>query len=121
MFACEVCTATFARKDYLSRHIKSFHNGIKFTCYTCLTSFTRKFKLNRHKKTAHRNSVIHYAPPDIVGQPTAISPALPTILSAPVSESWDDTVGDDVFLEALADFENQGKKIHYYSKHCKKY
>ena len=69
MFACKVCAATFIRKDYLSRHIKSVHDGVKFVCNVCLKSFTRKYNLNQHTKNAHGVSGIQYVPPIIVGKP----------------------------------------------------
>jgi hypothetical protein len=116
MFTCEVCDKVYTAQRSLSAHVKSVHDGVKFTCDICLKSFTRKFKLNRHKKNSHRESVIRYAPPVVIGQPPSITPAIaPAITHAIASTSgpWDETVGDDAFLEALDDFENQGKKIHY--------
>jgi hypothetical protein len=115
MFTCEVCAATFTRKDNLNRHFNT-HNGVKFTCNICLKSYTRKHDMFRHREIVHTV---------IVGQPLAITPASPAIAPAPptatptlptiasTSGPWDETVGDDAFLEALNDFENQGKKIHY--------
>lgn len=114
MFGCEVCTKVYTAKRSLTAHIKSKHNGITFVCNICLTSFTRKYELNKPTKNEHRESVIQYEPPVIVTQPPATTIASTTI---PTTESdlWGDD--DDVFIETLADFKNQGKKIHYQPKY----
>lgn len=108
MFACEVCDATFTRKDNLVVHVKSVHENEKFTCDICFKSFTRKHKLGQHTKNVHRESVIQFASPIIVGQPRAIAPTPLATTSA--SGSWDDAIGDNELLEVIDDFENQGKK-----------
>ena len=113
MFTCEVCASTFIRKDYLSRHIKSAHNGVKFACNICLKSSTRKYKLDQHTKNAHRGSVIQYAPPIIVGQPPASMKPANTPANNHVANIWDGAICDEELLEIMDDFENQGKKIHY--------
>ena len=112
MFSCEVCAATFTRKDNLNRHSIT-HNGVKFTCDICLKSFTRKFKLNQHKKNVHRESVIRVASAVVIGQPPAAASAPPAIAPVPTSGPWDGAICDDELLEIMNDFENQGKKIHY--------
>ena len=101
MFTCKVCASTFIRKEYLSRHIKSIHDGVKFVCNVCLKSFTRKYNLNQHTKNAHGVSGIQYVPPIIVRQPPA------------ATNICDRAIGNDELLEILNDFENQGKKNHY--------
>lgn len=101
MFTCEVYDKVFTAKRNLMVHVSSAHNGVKFTCKLCLKSFTRKYKLDQHKKIAHRDSVIQYALSAIIEQPA-------TVVRSPTSETWDDTVEDDAFLEAINSFENQG-------------
>lgn len=108
MFTCEVCAVTFTRKD--NRHSKT-HNGVKLTCDICAKSFTRKYGHNQHKKIVHADNVM---------QPSAIATVSVSVqqpVIEPPTGPWDNTVADDAFLETLADFENTGKKIHYYSKH----
>jgi hypothetical protein len=112
MFSCEVCASTFIRKDHLSRHIKSVHNGINFTCNICLKSYTRKYTLGQHVKTAHRGSVIQYAPPIIVGKPLS----KPANASTNTANLWNNAICDEELLEIMDDFENQGKNYHYSNK-----
>jgi hypothetical protein len=113
MFACEVCAATFTRKDNLAVHVKSVHDGVKVTCNICLKSFTRKYKLNQHTKNAHGASVIQSAPPVIVGQPPAAMKPANTPANNHVTNISDGAICDDELLEIMDDFENQGKKNHY--------
>lgn len=49
-FQCEVCSATFCRKQYLEIHQRT-HTGEKpFECTTCLKRFSQRSTLNIHKR-----------------------------------------------------------------------
>lgn len=74
-----------------------------------------KYGLDQHEKIVHAVNVIQVMQPSAIA-PVPVSAQQPEI--EPSTGPWDDTVADDdAFLESLADFENTGEKIHYYSKH----
>ena len=51
-YCCDSCGKAFYRKDCLTIHTKSVHNGErKFTCQTCGKKFIDSYKLERHLRT----------------------------------------------------------------------
>ncbi|CAH0549710.1 unnamed protein product, partial [Brassicogethes aeneus] len=40
-------------KDSLKRHIKTRHEGIKYSCSHCSKSYTSKVNLNEHVRSKH--------------------------------------------------------------------
>ena len=56
-FTCDICNATFTRKDSLKRHSVSVHEGKKplkpFKCDICSAAFPAKSKLKTHFAEAH--------------------------------------------------------------------
>jgi hypothetical protein len=112
MFSCEVCDKVYTAKRNLSAHIKSAHNGVKFTCDIYLKTFTRKHDMFRHQEIAH---TVNVQPPTAAPAPPAATPALSTSTPAidHTANLWDGAICDDELLEIMDDFENQGKKIHY--------
>lgn len=105
---------TFFITFSLKRHSNS-HNEVKFSCNICPKTFTHKLKFVQYKKIVHGIIIIiinvRVIPVRHVS--LAIVPVLNTSFSSQIAK-WGDTVGNDAFLEAVADFENQDKKIYYY-------
>ena len=52
-FSCPHCGLTFIRKGNLHVHIKSVHEGEKFPCSHCKSTFTQKGNLKTHIKSVH--------------------------------------------------------------------
>jgi uncharacterized Zn-finger protein len=86
MFTCNVCLKIFKRKDNLMVHIKSVHEGRKFSCEICKKSYTRKYVLDKHKE-AH------------------------TVLQLTDEDMLNDSWGNTPFLNLNMDFVNPGKII----------
>jgi Zinc finger, C2H2 type len=96
----------------MSINIKSVHEGQKFQCHICLKKFNRKSNLNKHLINVHGIKT------QLLASATVIPPVLP-IIAAVVPDEIDqptDIVMEDDVIEALADFENQCKKLYYYYK-----
>jgi KRAB domain-containing zinc finger protein len=56
-FECDLCTARFARKACLKRHIKGVHLCEKpFNCPVCQRPFTHKHAMKKHLETTCKNS-----------------------------------------------------------------
>lgn len=53
LFSCprDGCERSYLDKRNLMAHIRSFHDGQKFTCEQCQKQFSAKQKLHQHKKT----------------------------------------------------------------------
>lgn len=47
---CDICEKTFARKDYLEKHMHIHTKEKPFKCEICLRKFSAKSHLNRHLK-----------------------------------------------------------------------
>ena len=57
---CKICEKSFSSKQYLNRHIKSVHEGIKdHKCDLCEKSFSTKQYLNTHMKSVHEGIKDH--------------------------------------------------------------
>ena len=53
-YECNNCSAAFARKSCLNRHVTTVHEGKKpFECNNCDASFTRKTSLSAHIASVH--------------------------------------------------------------------
>ena len=53
-FQCNICDANFAQKPHMKNHIESVHEGKKpFQCEICETKFTRKDNLKNHISSIH--------------------------------------------------------------------
>ena len=52
-YECESCQKRFTRKDVLTRHIQSKHDGVKFACNQCNYQATWQQTLARHIKEKH--------------------------------------------------------------------
>ena len=50
---CQVCEKSFSSKSGLDKHVKSIHEGRKFTCVECDETFSDKRNLRNHMKTVH--------------------------------------------------------------------
>ena len=50
---CTICLASFSRKNDLKRHIESIHEGKKTKCTICPALFCRKTDMKRHIETVH--------------------------------------------------------------------
>ena len=50
---CESCSRRFMTKHGLKAHIKSVHEGVKFSCKSCNKSYAQKVGLDYHNKTVH--------------------------------------------------------------------
>ena len=57
-FQCDVCHASFVRKEKLSCHIKSIHAGNKtFECLRCERHFKTKYSLKTHNESFHEDKM----------------------------------------------------------------
>ena len=52
-FSCDKCESSFARKNYLTTHIKSKHEGVKYACNQCDYQATQQSNLTVHIKSKH--------------------------------------------------------------------
>merc|ERR1712179_416945 len=52
-YKCEECEVTFKHKKSLIRHMRAFHEGVKYYCDQCDYQATRQEKLVTHKKSVH--------------------------------------------------------------------
>ena len=52
-YECELCQRTYAHRNGLFTHRKSFHRGFKYTCDQCDHQFTQPGQLNVHIKSKH--------------------------------------------------------------------
>ena len=50
---CDKCPKNFAHKFLLARHIRSVHEGVKFSCEQCDQKFTEKWSLKSHVLGVH--------------------------------------------------------------------
>ena len=50
---CDQCPKNFAHKFLLARHIRSVHEGVKFSCEQCDQKFTEKWSLKSHILGVH--------------------------------------------------------------------
>ena len=58
-YECEPCQKIFTRKDVLTRHIQSKHDGIKYACDQCEYQTTQQGHLDRHIQSKHEG--VRYA------------------------------------------------------------
>jgi hypothetical protein len=52
---CDVCGATFQKRNTLLRHTRNTHTQQKGNCSTCLRRFSRRDNFNRHKSIMHKD------------------------------------------------------------------
>lgn len=106
MFPCAVCEKVYKAKRSMLAHVKTQHEGRKFTCAVCAKTYTRKHDMLRHKKLTH---VVNIERP---------LPVIAFVQQRPHSTTDNDTVGlwaaETFFGEAIVNYSNQSKKIHYY-------
>ena len=50
---CGECGAGFRRKDSRAKHIRSKHEGVKYSCNQCEYQATQQGDLKRHKQSKH--------------------------------------------------------------------
>ena len=50
---CKICNCEFSCLSSLNRHIKSVHEGMRYTCDQCDYKFTDTGNLDKHVKTIH--------------------------------------------------------------------
>ena len=55
-FKCDDCSASYAFKNSLSKHISSVHSGTSFSCNICAKTFSVQASVKRHKDAVHRES-----------------------------------------------------------------
>ena len=55
-FKCDNCEVKFSTKKNLERHIKSIHQGLKFSCHICNyeATTTKNWSLHTHIKVMHK-------------------------------------------------------------------
>ena len=53
-YECVPCEKTFSRKDYLTNHIQSKHEGVKYACDQCDYQATQKRYLKTHIHNMHK-------------------------------------------------------------------
>ena len=53
-FKCELCDKSYAHREGIRRHMKSFHEGKRFECDSCDKSFTQEYHLKQHVIAAHK-------------------------------------------------------------------
>ena len=52
-FSCDECESSFKRKNHLTSHIKSKHEGVKYACNQCDYQATQQSNLTVHIKSKH--------------------------------------------------------------------
>lgn len=87
--------------ERIPRHVKSIHNGQKFTCEICSITLNRKSNLTRHKKIVHGVNVVPVrdVPLKIVPASNAITPVVTVVVVQPLPTT---------------DFESRCMKFYYY-------
>ena len=50
---CDQCPKNFTNKCYLDRHIRKFHEGVKYSCELCDKKFTETWSLKSHVLGVH--------------------------------------------------------------------
>ena len=50
---CEDCDYRATKTDHLNRHVKSVHQGIRYSCPQCELTFGFKHGVTRHVKKMH--------------------------------------------------------------------
>ena len=53
-FKCKDCDYVCKRSDYLTRHVRSIHENVRFQCHQCEYQATRKQYLESHIKKIHQ-------------------------------------------------------------------
>ena len=57
-YECKKCKKLFSQKKYLTKHLKTIHEGIKaFNCQACQKSFTAKHNLDYHIAVTHEKNL----------------------------------------------------------------
>lgn len=104
MFSCAVCEKVYNVKRSMLAHIKTQHEGQKFTCVVCAKTYTRNHDMIRHKKLAHVIGMEH---------PSPVIASVQRPHHTPDNDTADLCASETFSEEAIVDFSNQGKKIHY--------
>ena len=54
---CIHCTKAFCDKNYLRKHIKTIHEGVRYKCEKCDKDFARASNLKNHIEVIHFGQV----------------------------------------------------------------
>ena len=60
-YPCNQCSYQASRKNDLSTHFKSIHEGVKYPCNLCEFETTHKGNLSTHKKVKHTGIYVKFS------------------------------------------------------------
>ena len=75
---CNQCDYTTWNKHFLTRHIETYHHGIRIQCKLCPAKFTLQGNLNVHMKTSHKDQLVETG---VKGNPLGLPFSLKYLIS----------------------------------------